>query len=267
MAVSKRRAWGACVIAYLSRRARHHRGEGHTRRDGFRQNIEQLVGEGTGGCWRARAGALARRRRAAKARARDGSRSPAAARAGASAREIGQFIDALHAEDPSSSWRASAGTSGLGDLMGRYRATVISAARTAAGGELGPKSWRSRCGPNSTGCALAPTATPAASSPYYSGCGSLGGWLRAVVSQLGVDRHRRSSRLVQTEEDADFDRLFDETRAGATASAPRQRPTRSAPSPSRSGGGVVEGALAQAVSELADEDRLLVSSTTSTACD
>jgi RNA polymerase sigma-70 factor, ECF subfamily len=42
---------------------------------------------------------------------------------------------------------------------------------------------------------------------FYSGRGSLRGWLRAVVFQLSADHHRQSSRLVQTEEPEDMDRI------------------------------------------------------------
>lgn len=42
---------------------------------------------------------------------------------------------------------------------------------------------------------------------FYSGRGSLRGWLRAVVFQLSADQHRQTSRLVQTEEPEDIDRL------------------------------------------------------------
>ena len=52
---------------------------------------------------------------------------------------------------------------------------------------------------------------PAGKLSYYSGAGSLGGWLRAVVGQLAIDRHRREARLVQPEEDADLDRLTRDT--------------------------------------------------------
>jgi RNA polymerase sigma-70 factor (ECF subfamily) len=41
----------------------------------------------------------------------------------------------------------------------------------------------------------------------YSGKGSLKGWLRAVLFQLSVDRHRKQSRYVQPEEEKDFERL------------------------------------------------------------
>ena len=42
---------------------------------------------------------------------------------------------------------------------------------------------------------------------FYSGRGSLRGWLRAVVFQLSDDQHRQTSRLVQTEEPEDIERL------------------------------------------------------------
>jgi RNA polymerase sigma-70 factor (ECF subfamily) len=42
---------------------------------------------------------------------------------------------------------------------------------------------------------------------FYSGRGSLRGWLRAVVFQLSADSHRQTSRFVQTEEPDDMERL------------------------------------------------------------
>lgn len=52
---------------------------------------------------------------------------------------------------------------------------------------------------------------------FYSGRGSLRGWLRAVVYQLSADSHRQTSRFVQTEEPEDMDRLV---RADAPARVP-----------------------------------------------
>ncbi len=42
---------------------------------------------------------------------------------------------------------------------------------------------------------------------YYSGRGSLGGWLRAVTSQLAIDEFRKMKRIVQTEDDREFEVL------------------------------------------------------------
>jgi len=46
---------------------------------------------------------------------------------------------------------------------------------------------------------------------YYSGRGSLAGWLRAVVSQLAIDEYRKQSRFVQVEEHRDFENLAEES--------------------------------------------------------
>ena len=46
---------------------------------------------------------------------------------------------------------------------------------------------------------------------YYSGRGSLAGWLRAVVSQLAIDEYRKQSRFVQIEESREFENLAEES--------------------------------------------------------
>lgn len=46
---------------------------------------------------------------------------------------------------------------------------------------------------------------------YYSGRGSLGGWLRAIVGQLAVDQFRKQSRFVQIEEAREFENLANES--------------------------------------------------------
>jgi RNA polymerase sigma factor (sigma-70 family) len=102
--------------------------------------------------------------------------------------------------------------------------------------------------------------TPTGKLAYYSGCGSLGGWLRAVVGQLAVDRHRRTSRLVQTEEPADFDRAAQGLHAGAEHEGWRAP---APPDPERAladaeAGRAVERALMRVLTELDGEDRLLV---------
>ncbi|MCP9494578.1 MAG: sigma-70 family RNA polymerase sigma factor [Pyrinomonadaceae bacterium MAG19_C2-C3] len=134
----------------------------------------------------------------------------------ASASEVTEFVKALHADDlclviaceqgSEAAWRT---------LMTRFAATVNAAARTVAGrnqtdaDDLAQSVWAELHGlrttrtndskaehsSNRTGGKLA----------YYSGCGSLGGYLRAVVAQLGTDVHRRTARLIQPDEQTDFD--------------------------------------------------------------
>jgi RNA polymerase sigma factor (sigma-70 family) len=79
------------------------------------------------------------------------------------------------------------------------------------------------------------------------------------VGQLAVDQHRKSSRLVQTEEDADFDRLARESTHGTDAwgGTPAPSDPENALAERRAAGDV-ETALAKAIGELNDEDRLLI---------
>src|SRR5262249_24549587 len=101
--------------------------------------------------------------------------------------------------------------------------------------------------------------TPSGKLAYYSGAGSLGGWLRAVVGQLAIDQHRRQARLVQTEEDSDLDRLAQ----GSDGEEDALNVFHSSPNPEQALAGQlaaadVEKALARTIAELDAEDRLLV---------
>jgi RNA polymerase sigma-70 factor len=87
---------------------------------------------------------------------------------------------------------------------------------------------------------------------FYSGRGSLRGWLRAVVFQLSADNHRQTSRLVQTEEPEDMDRLVhaadtQERHAAPEVSFVNER-YRAA----------IADALRRAIAELESRERLLL---------
>lgn len=172
---------------------------------------------------------------------------------------IAQFIEGLRADDLCLVVACERGDAGAwDDLINAFGATVRSAARGAsrdegAAEELAQSIWAELHGlrANAAGAAAGKLA-------YYSGCGSLGGWLRAVVGQLAVDRHRKSSRLVQTEEDADFDRLAHEPSPGEdkfhVAAAPDPEAALAASETSRA----LHTAIARAIAELDGEDRLLI---------
>lgn len=176
----------------------------------------------------------------------------------ASPQEVGEFLDRLHADEFLLVVACERGDErAWSDLMESYRATVMSAARGASSGEaeaeeLAQSVWAELYGLRASG-----DGRPAGKLAYYSGCGSLGGWLRAVVGQLAIDRHRRTSRLVQTEEASDFDRL------GAEAEhrdgwRPQSLPDPESALAESESARAVEGALAEAIGELKGEDRLLV---------
>ena len=177
-------------------------------------------------------------------------------------REITEFLETLHADDlclaiacergDEAAWR---------DLMARYEATVRAAARYHSQNETQAEELTQSIWAELHGLRTNEQGNPVGKLAYYSGRGSLGGWLRAVVGQLAVDLHRRSARLVQPEDAIDFERLAHgahEAQAsedGLHVAAPpdperalcNQETTRD-----------LDAALARAISELAPEDRLLI---------
>jgi RNA polymerase sigma factor (sigma-70 family) len=94
---------------------------------------------------------------------------------------------------------------------------------------------------------------------YYSGRGSLAGWLRAIVSQLAIDQFRKESKFVQIEEDREFENLANESseKAGHASVVSRSE------NPENLFGDAeaqkdVSHALKQAIDELQPEDRLIL---------
>lgn len=92
---------------------------------------------------------------------------------------------------------------------------------------------------------------------HYSGRGSLGGWLRAVIYQAFIDRKRQTSRFEQVEEVAEFDRLANEAAAQVNGrlSAPITQPDDIEDTRLRQ---ATEEAITQAFAEIESRDRLLL---------
>jgi RNA polymerase sigma-70 factor, ECF subfamily len=176
-----------------------------------------------------------------------------------SAGEIGKFIDELQADDLCLIVACEQGDEkAWNELVERFSPTVRSAARSASSNEdtaedLAQSIWAELYGlrTRKDGC-------PASKLAYYSGRGSLAGWLRAVVAQLAVDSFRKQARLVQTEEDADLDRLAQDAHVadGQPALAGVQNPEESMSN--RFARTEMQQALSKSVQELNAEDRLLV---------
>ncbi|HEU4595079.1 MAG TPA: sigma-70 family RNA polymerase sigma factor [Pyrinomonadaceae bacterium] len=179
-------------------------------------------------------------------------------RADASAQEVVEFLDALHADELLLVVACERGDErAWDDLMGRFKATVLSAARGASAGEAEAEELAQSVWAELYGLRVREDGTLAGKLAYYSGCGSLGGWLRAVVGQLAVDRHRRSSKLVQTEDASDFDRAA-AVAVGHDGWRPNAPPDPESALAETEAARAVEKALAQSIRELEDEDRLLV---------
>ena len=176
------------------------------------------------------------------------------------AEAVSEFLDALHADDLCLIVACERGDqTAWSDLVERYGATVRSAARSAAPNEDVAEDLAQSIWAELHGLRVREDGKPAGKIAYYSGRGSLGGWLRAVVGQLAIDQYRKSARLVQTEEDADFDRLARDAQTGdesfsTTSSAPDPEHALAKSRAARD----VEAALSAALQELDAEDRLLV---------
>ncbi len=178
----------------------------------------------------------------------------------ATTKTITDFIDQLHADDLCLAIACELGDAAAwNDLVEGYSPTVRSAARSVAGNEDAAEDLAQSIWAELHGLRVRDDGRPAGKLAYYSGRGSLAGWLRAVVGQLAVDQYRKQSRLVQTEEDGDFDRLARDEVDGneARAATSLSLNPENALSDKRERA-EVESALALSLSELPDEDRLLV---------
>ena len=173
--------------------------------------------------------------------------------------EISKFIDEMQADDLCLIIACERGDENAwNDLVERFTATVRSAARSASSNEDAAEDLAQSIWAELYGLRTKKDGMPASKLAYYSGRGSLAGWLRAVVAQLAVDVFRKQSRLVQTEEDADLDRLARDANIGEGQPAFAGMATPEESMSNRFAQNDMQQALNRAVQELAAEDRLLV---------
>lgn len=178
----------------------------------------------------------------------------------ASARAVSEFLETIRADDLCLIVACERGDeSAWGELVEGYGATVRSAARSASSNEDAAEDLAQSIWAELHGLKVRADGRPGGKLAYYSGVGSLGGWLRAVVGQLAIDQHRKQARLVQTEEEPEMDRLArdshqtDQVFPGGKATL---NPEDSFAN--KMAGADVEKALARAIAELEAQDRLLV---------
>jgi len=177
----------------------------------------------------------------------------------AAAATINGFLDGLHADELCLVMACEQGDqTAWSELFEGYAATVRSAARVSSSSESMADDLAQSIWAELHGLKAREDGTAAGKLAYYSGAGSLGGWLRAVVGQLAIDQHRKQAKVVQTEEDSELDRLVlseaepDGAHAFQTAASPEDLLA------GNMAAADVEKALGQAIAELADEDRLLM---------
>ncbi len=171
--------------------------------------------------------------------------------------DVNEFVDKLQADDLCLILACEQGNEkAWTDLVARFGSTVRSAARSVSSNEEGAEDLAQSIWAELHGLRIREDGKPASKLAYYSGRGSLAGWLRAVVGQLAVDQHRKQSRLVQTEDDAELDRLIQKDDQSWSGHAERMNPEMEVSDKRASAD--LQKALAASVGQLSDEDRLLV---------
>jgi len=126
--------------------------------------------------------------------------------------EIGKFVDEIHADDLCLIIACERGDEkAWEDLVANFDPVVKSAARKIAPNSEDAEDLASSIWAELYGLKQDAGGTRKTKLAYYSGRGSLGGWLRAIVAQMAVDRFRKESRMVQIEETREFENLAEES--------------------------------------------------------
>jgi RNA polymerase sigma-70 factor (ECF subfamily) len=143
------------------------------------------------------------------------------------------------------------------DLVANFDSTVKSAARKITSNTEDAEDLASSIWAELYGLRVDAEGHKKSKLAYYSGRGSLAGWLRAVVAQLAVDQHRKVSKFVQVEEDREFENLANEAASdGNSLSSHTANPEDAFTDKQTSSD--VSDALAAAIANLKDEDRLVM---------
>jgi RNA polymerase sigma-70 factor len=166
--------------------------------------------------------------------------------------QLTEFMSSLNCEDLCLAVACAKGDEAAWeDFFRDYRSYLISIARTMSSDpsnaeHLADSTFAELYGLRESG------GTRVSKFSFYSGRGSLRGWLRAVVFQLSADLYRQTSRFVQPEETEDMDRIAHAAdlvdRAPSSEAAFIRERYRSA----------VGEALGRAFSELEPRERLLL---------
>jgi len=178
---------------------------------------------------------------------------------GTSNTEIKEFIDEIRADDLCLIIACERGDEGAWeDLVANFDSTVKSAARKISSNNEDAEDLASSIWAELYGLRQDADGNKKSKLAYYSGRGSLAGWLRAVVSQLAVDQYRKQSKFVQIEEDREFENLANESSDGADSGiVAHTDDPESILSEKRTADDVTE-ALQSSIASLEAEDRLIL---------
>ena len=172
--------------------------------------------------------------------------------------DIKQFVDEIRSDDLCLIIACEQGDeTAWEDLVAGYDSTVKSAARKITSNTEDAEDLASSIWAELYGLRVDSEGKKKSKLAYYSGRGSLGGWLRAVVAQLAVDQHRKVSKFVQVEEDREFENLANEAASDGNSLTSHTANPEDAFTDEQTSGDVSE-ALAAAITGLEPEDRLVM---------
>ena len=126
--------------------------------------------------------------------------------------DIKQFVEEIRADDLCLIIACERGDESAWEhLVANFDSTVKSAARKISANNEDAEDLASSIWAELYGLRQDAEGNKKSKLAYYSGRGSLAGWLRAVVSQLAIDEYRKTSRFVQVEENREFENLAEES--------------------------------------------------------
>lgn len=132
-------------------------------------------------------------------------------RADADRNAIKQFVDEVRADDLCLIIACEKGDEKAWEyLVANFDSTVKSAARKISSNNEDAEDLAGSIWAELYGLRQDAGGNKKSKLAYYSGRGSLAGWLRAVVSQLAIDEYRKQSRYVQIEENREFENLAED---------------------------------------------------------
>lgn len=173
--------------------------------------------------------------------------------------EIENFVHEIRADDLCLIVACERGDErGWEDLVANFDSTVKSAARKMSANNEDAEDLASSIWAELYGLRQDADGNKKSKLAYYSGRGSLAGWLRAVVSQLAVDQFRKTSKFVQIEEDREFENLASEAAHGDNNHHGSHNENPEDLLTEKQTSSDVSEALKTAIAELDAEDRLIL---------
>lgn len=178
----------------------------------------------------------------------------------ASSADVKNFVDEIRADDLCLIVACErADETAWSDLVKNFDSTVKSAARKYAKNTEDAEDLASSIWAELYGLKQDASGNVKSKLAYYSGRGSLAGWLRAVTNQLAVDQFRKESKFVQIEEAREFENLANES----SENSDNAKLVRDSDNPEENFSAKqtqkdVSDALKQAIEEFKAEDKLIL---------